>query len=206
MLAAVLGAERDPRRWPGQLARRAGGDLDPRRGCRIPAPALTSAARMTEPDLVIASRDGTPIAVFTIRRRTRRSSSSTARPATTRRSVSSARCSATWRTVQAMDRRGAGRLGRHAALRDRARVRGRGRGRRRAGRRAPAAPVDVVGHSYGGRSRARGRAADRCDRPGRSLRGRTRRPPARATTRRASRRACASGSRPAIGTAPSRRS
>ena len=106
-----------------------------------------------------------------VRATDRRSSSSTARPATTRRSVSSARCSAPSGTRPRDGSTRPGRLGRHAPVRHRARVRGRRGGRRRAGRATRARAVDVVGHSYGGRSRARGGAADRVDRAGRLLRG-----------------------------------
>ena len=127
----------------------------------------------------------------------RRSSSSTARPATTRRSVSSARCSPRRRTVHAMDRRGRGASGDTlpyaierefedvAAVADALATDAGARGRRRRA---------LVRRALG----ARGRAADRFDRAGGLLRGR-----AHATRRelppgRASRRACASGSRPAI--------
>ena len=203
-LAEVLGGERDPRRWPGAARQAPGGDLDPGRGCRGPAPSLTGAARMTEPDLVIASRDGTPIAVFT---------SGDGPPLILVHGTTGDHT--TFRVVGPMlgaartgPRHGStrpGRLGRHAP-------RMRSSASSRTSRRSPmpwprdaGRAVDVVGHSYGGRS-ALG-AALLTDAIGRvvSYEGAPT-PPARATTRRASRLACASGSRPAIGTAPSRRS
>ena len=96
----AAGLAHGPRRGarPAPLARPArqapGGDLDPRRGCRIPAPALTERRPdgRAGPGHRVARRHADRR--LHVRTTARRSSSSTARPATTRRSVSSARCSA----------------------------------------------------------------------------------------------------------------
>ena len=205
-LARVLGAERDPRRWPGPARPAPGGDLDPRRGGRI----RCSRADERCPDDRAGPR-------HRARATARRSPSS--RPATGPPLVLVHGTTAdhtTFRVVGPMLGRAtdrprdrparARRLRRHAAVRDRARVRGRRRGRRRAGRRRRRARSTSSGTRTAGAARSGAALLTDVDRAGGLLRGRAARQPARATTRRASRRACASGSPPAIATAPSPRS
>ena len=113
-----------------------------------------------EPRLVIASARRHADRRLHVRATGRRSSSSTARPPTTRRSASSGRCSA----PDVPSTRSIGAAGAPRATRCRTPSSASSRTSRRSPTRSPrtrAAPVDVVGHSYGGRCCARGRAADR---------------------------------------------
>ena len=187
---------------PSSRAR--GRDLDPRRGGRRPA-ALPSIDRSGHADRP-SSPDGTPIAVF-------RSGDRAGPPVllvhgttadhTTfraRRAAASARRS----TSHAIDRRGRGASGDTPALRDRARVRGRRGGRRRPGRRTAARrSTSSATRTAGGRRLGAALRTD-VDPPGRLLRGRPDAARRRATTRRASRTACASARRRRPRTAPSR--
>ena len=131
----------------------------------------------------------------------RRSSSSTGPPPTTRRSASSVRASRTRSTLHAIDRRGRGASGDtspYAIEREFEDVAAVAEARRRPAR---AAPVDVFGHSYGGRCALGAALRTAADPPGHLLRGRPDAARRELPPRRSGRRSCARSWPPATATA-----
>ena len=124
-------------------------------------------ARMTPPpSRIVVSADGTPIAVFT----SGDGPAARPRPRRPRRPHDVPGRRAAARRARSPSTRSTGAVGARRATRRRTRSSASSRTSRRSPRRWPptrATPVDVVGHSYGGRCALGARAADRRDPAGR---------------------------------------